>query len=379
MRDALAERLLANVMRWTPEEDARERPLLQAMAAYKYDEYQKFAPGMRFVESLAVWLSQFTSPIHRKTAYQFVRDKLIFCSSAEMNHLVSIAYPDHIRPLLFQSVAEDLGIEPWRVARIAGSPHFRMRQRQCLFLGLSDGAHIDTFRRYNQRYLGHEQIYQTYEIARERVESLLDELRSGLNSIEGAPPFEGVPKFRTVVLLDDFSASGMSYLRRKDTGDFTGKVYKFFRTLMDLQHPMAQLVDAAQVEIIVVLYLATEQARASLERVAEEVRQAVGATTAWRIVVVYPLASKWRLQSGDGDAINELIDLYYDPAVHDQHMEVGGTVDSKFGFAACGLPLVLSHNTPNNSIALLWSYEDTRVRGLFPRVRRHGTISRMIP
>ena len=52
-------------------------------------------------------------------------------------------------------------------------------------------------------------------------------------------------------------------------------------------------------------------------------------------------------------------------------MEKGGTDDSKYGFAACGLPLVLHHNTPNNSIALLWSYEDAEYRGLFPRIQRH--------
>jgi hypothetical protein len=59
MKEALAERLLATVMNWTPEDVANERPLLQAMAALKYDEYQQFAPGIRFVESLALWLRQF--------------------------------------------------------------------------------------------------------------------------------------------------------------------------------------------------------------------------------------------------------------------------------------------------------------------------------
>ena len=58
MRDQLAERLLARVMAWSPEDVARERPVLQAMAAYKYDEYQQFSPGMRFVESLALTLSR---------------------------------------------------------------------------------------------------------------------------------------------------------------------------------------------------------------------------------------------------------------------------------------------------------------------------------
>ncbi len=82
MRDALAERLLAEVMGWTPEDVARERPSLQAMAAYKYDEYQQFYPGMRFVESLALWLRQFTAGEERRIAYDFIRKRLVFCSSA---------------------------------------------------------------------------------------------------------------------------------------------------------------------------------------------------------------------------------------------------------------------------------------------------------
>jgi len=86
MRDLLAERLLGKVMNWTPEDVARERPILQALATLKYDEYQQFSPGMRFVESLALWLNQFT-PEEKVVVYQFVKDRLIFFSSAEMNHL----------------------------------------------------------------------------------------------------------------------------------------------------------------------------------------------------------------------------------------------------------------------------------------------------
>jgi hypothetical protein len=57
MRASLAERLLATVMEWSPEDIARERPLLDVLARLKYDEYQQFSPGMRFIESLAYWLS----------------------------------------------------------------------------------------------------------------------------------------------------------------------------------------------------------------------------------------------------------------------------------------------------------------------------------
>jgi hypothetical protein len=48
MRDELAEALLAKVMNWSDEEKARERPILQDFARYKYDEYQQYAPGRRF-------------------------------------------------------------------------------------------------------------------------------------------------------------------------------------------------------------------------------------------------------------------------------------------------------------------------------------------
>ncbi len=79
MRDALAERLLANVMEWTPRTSLASGPS-SGLAAFKYDEYQQFSPGMRFVESLALWLEQFTED-ERKTAYEFVLSRLVFLSA----------------------------------------------------------------------------------------------------------------------------------------------------------------------------------------------------------------------------------------------------------------------------------------------------------
>jgi len=231
MRDALAERLLAQVMGWAPEDVARERPDLQALAAYKYDEYQQFFPGMRFVESLALWLSQFATIEERRIAYDFIKSRLIFCSSAEMDHLVGIAYADHVRPLLLRRAAHDAGIGERLVSRIAASTHFKVRQRQCLFLGMSDGARIDVFRRSNSSDLTHEQILQTYEITADRVDELLKKLSADLVPLLGGEPPEAMRKFRTIVLLDDFSGSGFTYLRRGDGGSFDGKIGKFYRSV----------------------------------------------------------------------------------------------------------------------------------------------------
>ena len=80
MREALAERLLAEVMHWSPEDVAEERSILQALASYKYDAYQQFSAGMHFIESLASWLTNFTEYGERYDAYNFIKNRLIFIS-----------------------------------------------------------------------------------------------------------------------------------------------------------------------------------------------------------------------------------------------------------------------------------------------------------
>ncbi len=367
MRDALAERLLAKVMGWGPEDVARERPDLQALAAYKYDEYQQFFPGMRFVESLASWLSQFETAGERRIAYEFIKTKLIFCSLAEMNHLVSIAYHDHIRPLLLRRAAQGAGIEEHFVSRIASSTAFKVLQHECLFLGLSDGARIDIFRRYNSPDLTHEQILQTYEVSQSRVDELVNKLSADLSTLLGHEAPEEIRKFRTIVLLDDFSGSGLSYLRRGHTGSFEGKIGKFYRSLTDPDGEARRLVDTRRLEIILVLYMATDQARSHLERLSNEMWDPLGVKH--EIIVIHPLSGSICLRPDDGNAMNALIEACYDPGIEDRHTEIGGT-DVKYGFAQCGLPLILSHNTPNNSLSLLWA-DSEKMRALFPRVSRH--------
>jgi hypothetical protein len=366
MKDATAEKLLAHVLQWGAQDVARERPVLQAMAAYKYDEYRQFSPGMRFVESLARWLSHFATHQERHRAYEFLKTKLIFCSSAEMTHLVESAYPDHVRPILLRRAAREVGGNPRHVRRVAASQEFAVLQRQCLFLGLSDGSRIDEFRRAN-RELNHEQIGQTHELAAPRINELLETLARHVGQLRGGGP--APCKFRTVVLLDDFSASGSSYYMPKPDGSVGGKVAKFFRGLTSPTDPLSRLIDLADTEVVILLYLATDQAREHLRTYSGRLWGSV--RVPWCVEVVQFLPAAIRLAPGPDNPVTDLIDGYYDHAVFDSHLEKGGTADAKYGYAACGLPLVLQHNTPNNSIALLWSYEGTRLRGLFPRVQRH--------
>lgn len=75
-------------------------------------------------------------------------------------------------------------------------------------------------------------------------------------------------------------------------------------------------------------------------------------------------------------AFCELIERYYDPAIESESLKRGRT-DAKYGFASGRLPLVMEHNTPNNSVALLWaetggSEGRPAMRPLFRRRHRHS-------
>lgn len=83
MKDELAEKILAKTMNWTSETLSEELYHLQVMSSMKYDEYQQFSNGKQFIEILALWLRRFTEE-ERQTAYEFVKDNLIFISEWEM-------------------------------------------------------------------------------------------------------------------------------------------------------------------------------------------------------------------------------------------------------------------------------------------------------
>lgn len=370
MREALAERLLATVMNWTPEDVANERPLLQAMAALKYDEYQQFAPGIRFVESLALWLRQFTTDADRRTAYEFVKSRLVFFSAAEIGHLVTISYPDHIRPLLISRTAQTTGVPERLVGRIANSKDFRVLRRKCLFLGLSDGARIDTFRRATNAELRHEQIWQTYEMSFEKGEGMLSELRKELTSLLESNNGADKHRFRMIFLLDDFSGSGRSYLRKDENGNsIAGKIATFKNQLLSAER-LGKLIDMDDLYVGVVLYIATKHALEYLKPLLAELFNPFPKVTC-DVHVVNLLEDSVSLDDARDGGFLALADSHYDPSVENEHTRKGGT-DVKRGFAGCALPLVLSHNTPNNSMFLLWANpDDSKIRGLFPRVSRH--------
>ena len=372
MKKELAEALLTKIMNWTDAEKAAESVRLESLATYKYDEYQQFAPGGRFMESLALWLLQFEAYAERKAAYSFVMNRLVFISSAEMNYLVELAFPTKIRPRLIADAAADCeDLDSHMLKAIVASDAYRARQRRTLVLGLSDGARTDLFRRVNPMEISHEQVLHAYDVSRLKAETMVKNLRKDLRQIYNREPTDAESKFKYVVLLDDFTASGTTYIREDNRDNevvWDGKIPRIIRQL-ESADGLGATIASEGLRMIIIIYVAAQQA---MEHINECLPKLPFSKGVIEFQVIHPLSPDTKL-SGEGDkAVLDIArkEAYFDAVVDDEHGEVGGS-SKRFGYADCRLPVVLHHNTPNNSIFLLWAEDGSKVRGLFPRVSRH--------
>lgn len=363
MRDLNAKRLLAKVMGWQGERSVVENvPKLQLLADYKYDSYQRFAPGKRFIESLALWLNQF-DPTDREAALRLVTDRLVFLSEADFSHLVELAYPDVIVPERMRLIGEEQGIPPHKVAAIARHLRFEELRLKSLYLGLSDGARTSELRRASD--IGNEQIWQAYELGRDKSDDMVKQLRTSLDS-SGFKT--STAKFNLIWLLDDFSGSGNTYIRWDiDENRFKGKIKKIYEQL-----DQGELIDTSHYEVFLLLYVATRQAWDHIEYWSERFTSESGHKPL-QIRVLCPIERDVSLTHQPETHLTNLLnnETYSDKTVIDKHFLVGGTDDPRLGFARCALPVVLSHNSPNNSVYILWGPENCVFKGLFPRVSRH--------
>lgn len=356
MRSDLAERLLKALMDWDVPRFAHEVARLQMLASLKYDQYGGYRPGVKFAENLARWLEQFDGP-ERDIAFDFVMSRLVFISDAEIDHLIEIAYPDVLEIRLLRRAAADASLPTHRVHAISETPEFRALRRRTLFLGLSDGARLDRLRRASG--LSHEQFIQDYKIDLEQARSAQAALGTALVK-QGLP---GEATFRQVVLVDDFSGSGQTLARIEgETEIHEGKLAKFGERLDQLVENGTVSDD---VEVGLLLYVATTQA---IEHLTSTMSQmGIGH---WTVDVIQELVSELRVVQSD-PAMVDLCYQYYDPGTADEHKS-----DTPIGYSDCALSLVLGHNTPNNSVCLLWAETDgdegaTGRRALFPRYERH--------
>lgn len=360
-------------MDWSAEDLTREMPNIEALALFKYDQYEQYFSGMKYIESLARWLDQFKTPAEKLKAFEFINKHLIFVSSTELNHFVAISFPDVIRPFIVNHVASQNHFPEYNVNKIIKSSEYQTLLRQSLFLGLSDGAHTDVFRRFNPE-ISNEQIYQTYEITEKKAKDMLKKLNRGLSELHPGQKYaDDQNRFRLLFLLDDFSASGISYLRYEDPDkDYDGKIFRFYKNITDPKNPMYQLIDQSDCHICVILYIATNQA---IDNIQKNISQVFGsAKIKCDIVCVYRLDNSNIASFTTDPELMKIFENYFDKDIIDEHYEKGECKRPYLGFDECTLPLILNHNTPNNSLPLLWFEENRKFWGLFPRVSRHGGV-----
>lgn len=177
-------------------------------------------------------------------------------------------------------------------------------------------------------------------------------------------------------MIDDFTGSGTTLIRYDDTkSSWDGKIFKFCSQAESNKDGRPELADQCHVQVH--HYLASTKARNAIEEALPKFQKAMprfscNASFSWVLsdapdVVMGP--------GSDVDLI-DWINNHYDPSIQSSHNCTDGK-SIALGYKQCGLPIVLEHNTPNNSIALIWatSKSDSKsshlMRPLFPRIERH--------
>jgi hypothetical protein len=363
MNNSLAERILVQIMGWDQEQISIERPLIQALGNLKFDEYQQFSTGMRFTESLVNWLHQFETKEERNIAYSFIKTQLIFVTSEQINHLINICFPEKIDLQLTAKSAEIMGIAPYLITKIHNSDVYKQAKRKSLFLGLSDGAKIDQLRR--SANLDNEQVFSSYHISEEKREDLLKELRETLQK---------ETKFSSVFLIDDFTASGLSYLRiTENKGKLLNFLEMVFEEKKENKTALGDLIEIDELDIHVIFYLATRRAINYINDGIETWKQKKGEQFNHSVTAVQVIEETTADSVKNESEFIEMIKKkeYFDERIIDKHYKKGRISQPYLGFDECSLPVVLHHNTPNNSLPILWFPPEMNMSGLFPRVTRH--------
>lgn len=365
MKAQLAMRLLADLLQWDESRATDEFAWLRMMVSAKYDHYQGFSPGSRFYVNLLAWLRQFDQK-DRATAYAFIRRRLVFISQSEMYHLVDLTMPVLLRCMRNQ-VARQLGVPLYKTwGNDEAERRLELIKIRTLYVGLSDGAKIDIFRRDNEGRVSTEQVVAASEISEQKWTKLNEALRERLD-MRGFSDEEAL--FERVCLIDDFTASGATLIRQKD-GEWKGKIPVF------CAQNSGRLGTSLTPDCCIHIhhYLASSHATGTVDDAISRFRDATGAFQ-FELTFSAVLSSDIVIDDAGPADVVKLLKECYDPSIENTHLGK----DVWYGYRQCGLPVVLYHNTPNNSVAILWAASGSRhappshrMKPLFSRKTRHA-------
>lgn len=378
MNSNLANQLLASIMKWDAQTLASERAALEFMGSMKYDGYDRYMPGMRFMSSLVQWLNDIDEA-DRDEAFKFIKERLVFISSTQMNYLVDLLYDSKIRPSLLDMATAETGMPSYMRSNAKVRERFEIEKRSSLVIGLSDGAHTDILRRSAQ--FNNEQVLTNYYPDGKKLKDMLEALQKD-DKLKGIDR----PYFHRIFLIDDFTASGKSFIRFDEgDGKYHGKLKKIIDSLCTKGYPekgqkvehLSYLLNPDQnsIHIDILFCIATEKAINNIKTSLDAYLAAMDSErkVTYTIHVVQILEDKL---SNDIKADKNLVDVlkkekhFVKEAVLSKSYAVGKDDNPWLGFDECALPVVLAHNTPNNSLPIIWQ-DAERFHGLFPRISRH--------
>ncbi|MBX3656508.1 MAG: hypothetical protein KF686_20210 [Ramlibacter sp.] len=369
MKAMLAKRLVADLMAWDDDRATQEFAWLELMVDYKFDHYQGYGAGHRFYIHLLQWLSSFKTVPDRECAYALLRRRLVYISQREMHHLVALSW-SRIALEMHHAIARRLNIPVYQVASLPDARRqLAVMRERTLYVGVSDGARIDVFRRLNEGLVSNEQVVPMAEISESKKMSLCNKLQGRLAKLGS----DGPATFEWVCLIDDFTGSGTSSIRLEDA-KWDGKVHKFIKdNALQAKEPLI----AESAHVLVHHYLASAWAADQVTDLLQQY-QAHQEKLTFIPSFSHVLPPSIKIDATADPALEALLKGRYDPSIEDEHTKK----DIWLGYKQCGLPLVLDHNAPNNTVATIWARSNPKKKDayisanhmspLFPRRQRHS-------
>lgn len=318
---------------------------LQSLAQRKYDRYDLYSRGETFLSRLMSWLENFKQK-DRQVAMEIVHS-LKFISQYEMKEL-AVATFETIWTTLQQN-APNLPTENWDIYIESIEQVMNDELSKSIFIACADDILFDYLRRYGMQHVevfNKDNFVEYYKIGKE---SRVD-----------------LPEYKRVFLIDQLSGSGVTAIRKEDSG-WKGKLPTFYEIWKN---------DIKNCEIYYCPYL---QSIVSEQHLESHIPRWLNEKNIKMPVSVLPTCKVYVspcLSSDNGISIDENLPVaklcrdkkYFSKFIDDRHIRKGGP--AHYGFGRAGLTMILQSNCPNNTIPLIWhSYNDWFP--LFPRVAHH--------
>lgn len=305
-----------------PDPKTNEREFFSSNSIFHNYRYFKVHKELDFNHARKKWLGQFSSQAEQDEMINMVLNNLLYIPAAFCEETISEVWKYHT------SIKTN-------------------KKNEAVFLvGLSDGARLDLVRSYNEQIFTF-QFSLEFEINESKCNTFMKKMKQSIGTSE----IEAL----NIVLIDEFLASGISFIRY-EAGTWKGKLIKVFNQLIPIFEKYTN-----NISISILTYYATEKGEQYLEKslnsyLAEDSCTPISIESVNRV-------PKAELNIQQIKIIEKIFNQH---PILDRHYQKGAVNRPYLGFDESQLMIVFEHNTPNNSLPIIW-----HKNGIFPRQNRH--------